>query len=139
MLPKSEALVAFEHIHLPNSRDFLFHLFPQQYLNLYSHFLDYTNVKILMHNNVDHTIQISSYHQLGCVTKLLYESYFAALADFDVASTAPISPTIFHEHNKISTPLAGDLETELSNSIKIYKDKKVVDVITRLINEYPSI
>lgn len=28
---------------------------------------------------------------------------------------------------------------ELSNSIKIYKNKETVDLITRLVNEYPSI
>lgn len=54
--PQSEALIAFQHIHLPNSHNFLFHLSFQQYLTLYSQLLDYTNTKILVCNNANHVI-----------------------------------------------------------------------------------
>lgn len=46
---------------------------------------------------------------------------------------------MFYECHGISIPLAGDLETKLSNSIKIYEIKNIVDIITCLVNKYPSI
>ena len=137
--PQSEALVAFQHIELPDSRDFLFHPSPQPHLTLYSHILDHTSTKILVRNNADHAVKIPTQHRLGCVTELPYENCFATSADLDVASTPPTLPTIFHDRNGISIPPAGDLETELPNGIKIYGDKEAVDAITRLVNEYPSI
>lgn len=50
-----------------------------------------------------------------------------------------ILPTIFYNRNGISISLVKDLEVELPNDIKIYRDKETVNVITYLINEYPSI
>lgn len=44
-----------------------------------------------------------------------------------------------HECHEISILLARDLETKLPNGIKIYRDKNIVDTITYLVNEYPSI
>lgn len=137
--PHSEVLVTFQHIKLPDSRNFLFSPAPQQHLTLYSHLLDHTSTKVLVRNNAGHAIKIPLHHRLGCVTELLYESYFATSADIDVASTSPISPTIFHDRNRISIPPTGDMETELPNGIKIYGDKEAVDAITRLVDDYPSI
>ena len=137
--PHSEALVAFQRIKLPDSRDFLFSPTPQQHLTLYSHLLDHTSTKVLVRNEVGHAIKILLHHRLGCVTKLPYESCFAILADLDVASTAPTLPTIFHDCNEISIPPAGNMETELPNGIIIYEDKEAVDAITRLVDNYSSI
>lgn len=41
--PRSEALVAFQHIKLPDSCDFLFCPAPEQHLTLYSHLLNHTS------------------------------------------------------------------------------------------------
>lgn len=128
--PRSETLVAFQYIELPNSRDFLFCQSLQQHLTLYSHLLNHTSVKILVRNNVDRVIKIPLYYWLGCVTELPYEKYFAILADLDVASTPPTLPAIFHNRNGISILPAGDLETKLPNGIKIYRDKEIIDAIT---------
>lgn len=135
--PRSEALVAFRHIKLPDSRNFLFYPSPQQHLTLYFHLLDHNGTKVLVRNNADHAIKIPLHHRLGYVTELPYESCFAISADFDLASTPPTLLTIFHDRNGISIPPAGDLETELSNGIKTYGDKESVDAITRLVDEYP--
>ena len=137
--PYSEALVAFQRIKLPDSRDFLFSSAPQQHLTLYSHLLDHTSTTVLIRNNAGHAIKIPLHHRFGYVTELPYESCFATSADLDVASTPPTSPTIFHDRNGISILLAGDMEIELPNDIKIYGDKEVVDAITRLVDDYPSI
>lgn len=59
--------------------------------------------------------------------------------DFNATATLLTLPTIFHEHNGMTIPSVGDLETELPNGIKIYKDKKAVNTITHLVNKYPSI
>lgn len=139
MPSRSQALVVFQHIELPNSHDFLFCPFSQQHLTLYSYFLNHTSTKVLVRNNADHAIKIPLHHQLGCVTKLPYKSCFASSADLDVASTPPTSPTIFHDRTGISIPSSGDLETELSNGIKIYGDREAVNAITRLVDEYPTI
>ncbi len=137
--PHSEVLIVFQRIKLPDSRDFLFSLAPQQHLTLYFHLLDHISNKVLVRNDASHAMKIPLRHRLGCVTELPYESCFATSADIDVASTPPISPTIFHDGNGISIPPAGDMETELPNSIKIYRDKESVDTITRLVDDYPSI
>lgn len=79
------------------------------------------------------------YHQFGYITELPYKNYFATSADLDVTSTPPTLLTIFHDHNSNSIPLVGDLEKKFPNGIKIYRDKEAIDVITCLINEYPSI
>lgn len=63
--PKSEALINFQQIPLPDSRDFLFQPFPQQQLTLYSHLLDHTSSKILVWNDAERSIQISRRHRLG--------------------------------------------------------------------------
>lgn len=137
--PHSEALVAFQRIKLPDSCDFLFSPASQQYLTLYSYLFDHISTKVLVCNDIGYTIKIPLHHQLGCVTKLPYKSYFATSINLDVVSKPLISPTIFHDYNGISIPSAEDMETELLNSIKIYRDKEAVDMITRLIDDYLSI
>ena len=137
--PHSEALVAFQYIELPDSRNFLFCLFPQQHLILYSHLLDHTSMKILICNNSDHAIKIPLHHRLGCITELSYINCFVTSADLNVASTPPSSPTIFNDRNSISILPAGDMETKLPNGIKIYEDKEAVNAITCLVDKYPSI
>lgn len=52
--PKSEVLVNFRQISLPDSRDFLFQPFLQEHLSLYSHLLDHTSSKILIQNDAKH-------------------------------------------------------------------------------------
>ena len=137
--PHSEALVAFQRIKLPDSRDFLFSRAPQHHLTLYSHLLDHNSTKVLVRNEAGRAIKIPLHHRLGYVTELPYESCFATLADLDVASTPPTSSTIFHDCNGISIPPAREMETELANGIKIYRDREAVDAITRLVNDYPTI
>lgn len=139
MSAQSEALVAFQHIKLLDSCEFLFHPSPQQHLTLYSHLLDDTNIKILVYNNVDHVIKISMPYQLGSVIELSYKSCFATSTNLNTAFTPHTLPIIFHDHNNISIPLVRDLEMELPNGIKIYGDKETVDTITCLVNKYPSI
>lgn len=51
----------------------------------------------------------------------------------------PTLPIIFHDRNDISISSAGDLEIELPNSIKIYRNKETINAITHLVNKYPSI
>lgn len=106
---------------------------------MYFHLFDHTSTKIFVHNNTDHAIKISLFYRLGCVTELPYKNYFAISANLDIASILPTLPTIFYDRNGISIALAGDLETKLSNGIKIYKNKQAVDAITRLVDKYPSI
>lgn len=106
---------------------------------LYSHLLNHTNTKTLIHNNVDYIIKIPMHHWLDCVTKLFYKSCFITLADLDATSTSSNLPIIFYDCNGISIPIAGNLKTELLNNIKIYGNKETVDSITCLVNEYPSI
>lgn len=103
------------------------------------HIFDHTNTRILVRNNADHAIKILTHPRLSCVTELPYKNCFTASADLDVAYTPLTLPTIFHDRNSISISPAEDLETELPNGIKIYRDKKAIDTITCLVNEYPSI
>ena len=109
MPPQSEVLIAFQHIELLDSRDFLFYPSLQQHLTLYFHILDHTNTKILMNNNADHVIKILTQHRLGCVIELPYKNFFATSADLDIVSMPPTLPTIFYDRNGISIPLTGDL------------------------------
>lgn len=139
ILPCSKALVAFQHIRLPDSCNFLFCPSSQQHLTLYSHLLNHNSIKVLVRNNADHAIKIPLHYRLGCITELPYKSCFATSVDFDLASTSSTSLTIFHDHNDISILSVKDLETELPNSIKIYRDKKVVNTIMYLVDKYPSI
>lgn len=137
--PQSVALIAFQHIKLPDSHDFFFHLFSQQHFLLYSYLFDHTNTKIFVHNNADHVIKILTHHRLSYVIKLPDKSSFVTSTNLNAASIPRILPTIFHDHNGISIPPAKDLEMEFPNGIKIYRDKEVVDKITRLVNEFFSI
>lgn len=137
---KSETLVNFQQITLPDSCDFLFQPFCQQYLILYSYLLNYTSLKILIRNNTKHLIQIPMYHRLGWVTKVSFENCSAALADHDAVSTPPMSFFLFYERNDITIPPAGaGLEIELSNGIKIYDDGQAIEKIIRLVKKYSSI
>ena len=138
--PKSEALVNFRQISLPDSCNFLFQPFSQQHLTLYSHLLDYTSLKILVWNNTEHPIQIPRHYMLGCVTEIPFENCFAASVDYDAASTPPTSLFLFYERNGIIIPSAGaSLEIELPNGIKIYGKGQAIEKITCLVNKYPSI
>ena len=138
--PKSEALIDFQQISLPDSCNFLFQPFPQQQLTLYSHLLDYTSSKILVQNDAKRLIQIPRRYRLGYITEITFENCFATLVNNDAASTPPTSLLLFHERNGITIPPAdASLETELPNSIKLYGDSRAVEKITRLINKYPSI
>lgn len=109
--PHLEALVAFQHIELPNSCDFLCYPFPQQHLILYSHLFNHSSTKVLVRNNADYAVKIPLYHRLGCVIKLPYKSCFATSANLDVTSIPPTLPAFFHDQNCISIPLAENLET----------------------------
>lgn len=60
--PHLEALVTFQHIELPDSHDFLFYLFSQQYLTLYSHLFDHSSTKVLVRNNANHAVKIPLHH-----------------------------------------------------------------------------
>ena len=77
MPSQSEALGAFQHIELPDSHDFLFHLFSQQHLTLYSHILDHTNLKIFVYNNANHAIKIPTHYWLAsspnCLTRTVLQ------------------------------------------------------------------
>lgn len=140
ILPKSEALINFQQIPLPDSRDFLFQPFSQQQLTLYSYLFDHTSSKILVRNDAERSIQIPKRHRLGCITEIPFENCFATSVDHDAASTLSTSPLLFHKRNGITIPPAdAGLETELPNGIKIYRDRQAVEKITRLVNEYPSI
>ena len=137
---KSEALVNIRQIPLPDSRDFLFQPFPQEYLMLYSHLLNHTSSRILVRNDINRSIQIPRSHRLGYITEILFENCFATSVDHDSASSPPISPILFHEWSGITIlPANTGLKTELSNGIKIYGDRQAVEKITRLVNKYPSI
>lgn len=58
ILPKFEALILFKQIFLPNSYNFLFHLFSQLQFILYIYLIDHTIFKVLVKSNVDYSIQI---------------------------------------------------------------------------------
>lgn len=137
--PHLEALVAFQHIKLPDSRDFLFYLSSQQHLILYFYLLNYTSTKVFVRNNADHVIKIVLYYRLNRITELPYENCFTISADLDVAFISLTLPTISPNCNDISIPIAKDLEIELLNGIKIYGDKETVDTITYLVDEHSSI
>lgn len=139
MPSRSKTLVAFQHIELSDFRDFLFCPFLQQQLILYSHLLNHTSTKVLIHNNADHTIKILLHHRLDCITELPYKSCFTTSVDLYVASTLTTLPIIFYNHNGISIPPTGDLEIELLKGIKIYENREAVGAITCLVNKYLSI
>lgn len=121
-------------------RDFLFYPSFQQQLTLYSHFFDYTRSKIFVQNDVNYSIQISKHHKLRCLTKIPYKNCFTTSVDRGTAATPPTSSPLFHERYSITIPLASiNLKTELPNSVKIYKNKKIVEEITCLINKHPAI
>lgn len=92
-----------------------------------------------MHNNVEHVIKIHSHYRPGYVTELSYENCFATLADPYVTSIPPNLSIIFYDCNDISISLLRDLEIELPNGIKNYRDIEAVNIITRLVNKYPPI
>lgn len=92
-----------------------------------------------MRNNADHAIRIFTHYQLRYITKLPYEDCFVTSADFDAAFTPISSSTIFYKYNSISILPAKDLETELPNDIKIYRDKKTVNINTCLVSKYFTI
>lgn len=57
------------------------------------------------------------------MTEVLYENCFATSVGYDMASTPPVLFLLFHERNSIMILSADEeLETELSNGIKIYGD-----------------
>ena len=137
---KSKAFVNFRRIPLPDFHNFLFHLFLQQYLTLYSHFFNHTSSKILIRNDAKRLIQIPRHHKLGCITKILFENCFTISVDYDAISTPPTFPLLFHERNGITIPPAdAGLEIKLLNGIKIYGNRQAIKKITRLINKYSLI
>lgn len=60
-------------------------------------------------------------------------------ADLNATSIPSTLPTMFYECNGIFILPAEDLETRLSNEIKIYGDIDAIKAITYLVNEYLSI
>lgn len=69
-----------------------------------------------------------------------YESYFVKSVGYNVITTLLKLLFLFHERNSITILLANkELETELSNGIKLYKDDEVVQRLTQLVIKYPTI
>lgn len=54
--PKSETLVPFKQIPLPDSQNFFFHPASQPEFTLYAHLVDHTTCKVLARNNANHYI-----------------------------------------------------------------------------------
>lgn len=62
------------------------------------------------------------------------------LIDHKAAITSLMLSFLFYEQNDIITlPINISLEIKFPNNIKIYKNKKAVEQITRLVHEFSSI
>lgn len=131
ILPKFIALIPFWQIPLPNLCDSLFHPSSHQQLTLYSHLFDDMSTKVLVQNDANYSIQILRYYKLGCLTEIPYKNCFIISIDHDATAILPISSLLF-----TIPPADTNLEIELLNGIKIYRDKKDVEEITRFVNEY---
>lgn len=62
------------------------------------------------------------------------------LIDYNAIAIVPILLFLFYKRNGITIlPASINLKTKFLNGIKIYKDKKTIEKIMYLINNYPPI
>lgn len=60
--------------------------------------------------------------------KIFYKNFFAILIDYKIAAIPSMTHFLFHKGNGITIlPVDISLKTELPNSIKIYKDKEILE------------
>ena len=60
------------------------------------------------------------------------------LIDYNAIAIVPILLFLFYKHNGITIlPVSINLKTKFLNGIKIYKNKKTIEKIMYLINNYP--
>lgn len=74
------------------------------------------------------------------MTNVLYKNYFTTSVNYEAVVTPFALLFLFHKYNGIIIlPNNTILKTELSNGIKIYRNKKAIKQITNLVNEYSLI
>ena len=140
--PRSETMVPFLPVPLPDDKDFLFHPTAQPNLTLFAHIIHHDTSKVLVRNTSDCLLRISRRQKLGHVVDIRYNNCF--LTDVESAfysATIPPQTAPFFEH-KLSwapTPTDPSMETTLDNGVRVYRNEDAVMLLSQLVAEYPSI
>ena len=140
--PHSEAVIPLVWLPLPDNWDFLFHPTPQANLTLYAHIMDYETSRILVKNASDWPLHVPRRHKLGHLLDMTYNNYF--LIDTQSAYNAASVPPSSHSFSDLSAgpalpPADASIETVLENGIRVFGDASIVQQISNLVAEYPSI
>ena len=140
--PRSETMVPFLPVPLPDNRDFLFHPTAQPNLTLFAHIMHHEIRKVFVRNTSDRPLRISHRQKLGHVVDIWYDNCF--LADVEsVFYSATVSPQTapFFEHKLswVPTPTNPSMETILDNGVRVYGDEHAVTLLSQFVAKYPSI
>lgn len=122
--------------------NFLFYLTIQANLILSTHIVNYTTTKILVSNNFNCPLGILWYQKLGYIVDIDYNDCF--LTDTQTTFDSAIFPSraqlFFDLHARVALVLTDILmETQLDNSVRVYRDKVAVREISELVAQYPFI
>lgn len=135
--PESEALVQFVCSNLPDNRDFLFKSTPYSHLTLFLHILNDSTHKVLIGNALYLLILLSRRQQLGTLTEIPYDNCFQITLDPKLAEHLPVTPN--HQAGIRVPTLKLGLKTRLANGIRVYGEPLVIQQISDLVEEFPSI
>lgn len=123
---RSEAIVLFYPISLPDNKDFLFYPVAQVNLTIFAHLVDYETTKVLVRNTSDRAFCISRWQRLGHVVNICYDNYFFTQAESVLQAAAfppKASPFFKYKSSCTPDPTNPSMEMRLDNSVRVYGDK----------------
>lgn len=111
-------------------------------MTFYSHIVNYKTLKILIKNAFDQPLYILRWYKLDYLPDMTYDNYF--LMDTWFAYDTAVIPPSSHFFSNLNVgptllPTNFLIETVLDNGIRVYRDVGIVNQISDLVTEYPSI
>ncbi len=127
--PNSKAKISLLPLHLPDDRNFLFHLATQLSLTLFTYIVDHRTSKVLVKNASNKSLHIFRRHKLGHLVNIAYDNCFLTdtQSALDVATSPPSSyqpPSYSGDSPFLATNPS--METVLDNGVKVYRDAVAV-------------
>lgn len=132
----SKSMILLVPVFLLDNCNFLFYLITQANLTLYMYIVDYITTKILVSNTSDCPLHILQHQNLGHIIDICYKNCFSAdvQAIFDSIAFLPKAQLFLDLYTRISLVSTNTaIETQLNNSIKVYRNKAAVEKISELV------
>lgn len=139
--PRTEAIVPFVSLDLPDDHDFLFYPSPaSQSLTFFSHLLDHRVQGVLACNDSDQPVRVPRKLRLGVVSEVYFENcYHSGLTSEHAACSPGKSAAARAAGVTVAVPHVDlALETRLSNGIIVYGKPEVVAALSLLTNSHRS-